>query len=141
MSINHLLKQLRVLEALVKEKFALTQAEWNTLYEKHGHNSIIDTSLLPENFQIFGTALSQIAKIGVSGSEPPNSRAISSVASLNTINSLVVNTREDNMRPEDFNAEPSHCLEMSQLQNEGNSMSTTTLIKDEEDSNKPIVKQ
>ena len=50
MSINHLLKQLRVLEALVKEKFALTQAEWNALYEKHGHKSIVDTTLLPENF-------------------------------------------------------------------------------------------
>ena len=32
MSINHLLKQLRVLEALVKEKFTLTQSEWKDLY-------------------------------------------------------------------------------------------------------------
>ena len=54
MSANHLLKQLRVLKALAMEKFALTQAEWNTFYEKHGFYSVFQMDNLPQNFEIFG---------------------------------------------------------------------------------------
>ena len=63
MSISHLLKQLRVTEAVMKEKLKIKQEEWEAYYVKHSNHSLFKAQNL-QNFDILGMPLGQIAKIG-----------------------------------------------------------------------------
>ena len=61
MTICHLLKQLRVIQALMKEKLKVSEADWKASYRKHGKHSVFKLDL-----DDIGDQLSQIAKIDVS---------------------------------------------------------------------------
>lgn len=67
MSIIHLLKQLRVSQAILKSRLEISQDEWNKLYHEHGSHSIFKSVTAPQSLTDFFKKNSQDkgAKIGI----------------------------------------------------------------------------
>lgn len=76
MSIIHLLKQLRVTEAVLKKRLEITQDEWDRLYDEHGGHTIFQKATAPDNLVNFfmnSAGFNQGVKIGANHLEPPSS--------------------------------------------------------------------